>query len=81
MKVSRREFAILAGAAASSAQSASREEALPLLEAEGKLGIFEAPEWLDLLREAITLSRETRAVLRSYPLANHAEPALTFPRD
>jgi hypothetical protein len=94
MKITRRRFASFLGAGALThpawAQAVrevqeegrvSAEAARALLDAQGDRGIFGDSEWFELLRRALELAIETREILRTYPIPDDVDPAITFKRD
>ena len=82
MTISRREFAATLGAVGFSGQGElpSADSVRALLDARGGRAIFDDPQWLDLLRQALELNSELRGILTSYVLSADAEPTITFTR-
>ena len=86
MGVSRREFATALGATAVAA-GAVAQSSLPsveatraMVEAQGEVGVFADPEWLEMLREGLARNDQTRRVLQAYELSSDAEPVIAFAR-
>lgn len=84
MTLSRREFTALVGAGAiglpAQGERLTTESVGAMLDALGGRGVFDNPEWLEMLREAIERSAGVTATLRSYPHSSDAEPSILFAR-
>jgi len=75
-KISRRNFAKLAGATALAAPVLAQEQQAPVAEAKPKYGMTKEQE--DRVKQSVERGERGRGPLRSYPLAYSAEPSFVF---
>ena len=93
MKPTRREFSVMLGGAVLSGGlweraaaevqetgEVSTELTLALLDAQGGRSIYEDPEYLEELREALAIKIRDHKIVRSFAISQDIEPLLGFPR-